>query len=199
MGRGLGRWVCVAVWLVSCRAAPAQVDAATVGQILDSHRGIAVYDNGPEIDVSHGRSRGTNGAYYGKKWQCVEYVKRFYGEVLGHQMPDGWGHAKSFFDESVPDGGCNRTRGLLQYGNGSRTPPRPDDILVFNEGSLGHVAIVTEVRADSLEVIQQNVPGSTREEFEFREEDGHIWIRSPYRPAGWLRRAEPVDGGAGCP
>ncbi len=198
MVRALGL-VCVAAWLASCRPATTQVDAGAVGQILDSHRGIPVYENGPEIAVSHGQSRGRGGAYYGKKWQCVEYVKRFYAEVLGHQMPDGWGHAKSFFDEAVPDGGCNRTRGLVQFENGSTTPPRPDDILVFNEGSLGHVAIVTAVGVDSVDVIQQNVPGSTRERFELRDEGGHFWIRSPYRPAGWLHKGEAVDGGAGCP
>lgn len=37
------------------------------------------------------------GYYYGYKWQCVEYIKRFYYEAKGHKMPDSYGNAKDFW------------------------------------------------------------------------------------------------------
>ncbi|MGC4118698.1 MAG: CHAP domain-containing protein [Myxococcales bacterium] len=163
-----------------------------VGAVLDRYRGIEVHENGPEIETSHGKSYGPGGFYYGKKWQCVEYVKRFYREALKHEMPDGWGHAKSFFDESVADGDCNKARGLVQYINGSSSAPHPDDLMVF-DGSFGHVAIVTDVSEDSVEVIQQNVPGETRQKLDLERADGRFTITGPWRPAGWLRKQD-----AGC-
>lgn len=163
---------------------------SSVGTGIDSYRGVTIYDNGPLIEKSHGRNYSADGYYYGKKWQCVEFVKRFYREVLKHEMPDGWGHAKTFFDESVPDGACNSRRGLLQFANGSTTAPRADDLIVF-DGALGHVAIVSDVADNSIELVQQNVPGTPRDRFEMTVSQGHYWITAPRRPAGWLRKQSP--------
>lgn len=167
----------------------AAAEEPKVGAVLDEFRGIEVRENGPDIETSHGKSYGPGGFYYGKKWQCVEYVKRFYREALEHEMPDGWGHARSFFDPSVGDGKCNRARGLVQYTNGSSSAPRPDDLMVF-DGGFGHVAIVTEVTEDSVEVIQQNVPGETRRTLNLERADGRFTITSTWRPMGWLRKQD---------
>lgn len=193
-GFRLGLLVALVAALVGLSLMVAKSAGSSVGNVLDSYRGVSVHDNGPLIVVSHGKSNGPDGYYYGKKWQCVEFVKRFYREALGHDMPDGWGHAKSFFDESVPDGACNLRRGLLQFSNGSTSPPRPDDLMVF-QGSLGHVAIVTVVDEDSVELIQQNVPGTPRDRYELVAEHGRYWVQGPSRPAGWLRK----PGGSAAP
>lgn len=71
-------------------------------------------------------------------------------------MPDVYGHAKDFFDAGVAHGKENKKRGLIQYVNGGSEKPQPGDLLVF-DGSYGHVAIVSAVEEDEVEVIQQNI------------------------------------------
>src|SRR5690349_14800929 len=102
-----------------------------VGRVLDSYKGVQVYDNGLLFFRSYGKNYAPDGYYFGQKWQCVEFIKRFYYEAKGYQMPDVMGHAKSFFDENLADGMLNARRGLLQYRNGSTEKPRSDDLLVF--------------------------------------------------------------------
>ncbi len=158
-----------------------------VGTELDSYRGVQVYDNGLLFFGSHGRNYSPDGYYYGQKWQCVEYIKRFFHQAKGHRMPEVMGHAKSFFDESLPDGALSRRRGLLQYRNGSSEAPRADDLLVFADTEYGHVGIVTDVSPSAVEMIQQNVLFHTRQRLSLTVTNGHYFITQPRRPAGWLR------------
>ena len=162
-------------------------NARKVGRTLDSHRGIPVYDNGLLFFRSYGKNYSNDGYYYGQKWQCVEYIKRFYYDARKHKMPDVMGHAKSFFDEQVPDGGLNPHRGLIQFRNGSAQRPQPDDLLVFTDTKYGHVGIVTKVSADSLEIIQQNILGHTRQSFSLVTTNGRCFVSAPRVPAAWLR------------
>lgn len=159
-----------------------------VGGVLDSYRGVTVYNNGLLFFRSHGRNYSKDGYYFGQKWQCVEFVKRFYYQAKNHRMPDVMGNAKNFFDESLPDGALNLRRGLAQYHNGSITKPRPDDLLVFTDTTYGHVGIVTRVGENSLEIIQQNILGQTRRQFSLVASNGHYFVTSPREPAGWLRQ-----------
>lgn len=158
-----------------------------VGQKVDSYRGVAVYDNGPLVAKSHGRHYSKEGYYFGQKWQCVEFMKRFLYEALGHRMPDVWGNAKDFFDDSLPTGALNPKRGLLQYRNGGPTSPLPGDVLVFTNGAYGHVAIVCLVGTNQIEVIQQNIDGHPRARFTLSNTDGRFLVGEKYQPAGWLR------------
>jgi hypothetical protein len=164
--------------------------ASRVGRVLDSYRGVPVYDNGLLFFQSHGKNYGADGYYYGQKWQCVEFIKRFYHDAKGHRMPDVMGHAKTFFDENVPDGALNARRGLLQFQNGSSEKPRPDDLLVFADTKYGHVGIVTQVGDDYIEIIQQNILGRTRQRLTLVAGNGHFTVTEPRRPAGWLRKAK---------
>lgn len=158
-----------------------------VGKVQDSYRGVPVYDNGLLFFRSYGKNYSGDGYYYGQKWQCVEFIKRFYYQAKKHKMPDVMGHAKNFFDEQTPDGGLNSSRGLIQFRNGSGHRPQPDDLVVFTDTQFGHVAIVTKVDADSLEVIQQNILGRPRQSFSLVVSNGHYFVTAPRIPAGWLR------------
>ncbi len=158
-----------------------------VGRVQDSYRGVSVYDNGLLFFRSYGKNYSGDGYYYGQKWQCVEFIKRFFYEAKKHKMPDVMGHAKSFFDEQVPDGGTNSRRNLIQFRNGSNQKPQPDDLLVFTDTKFGHVAIVTKVSDGSLEVIQQNILGHPRQSFSLASSNGHHFVTAPRKPAGWLR------------
>ncbi len=124
-------------------------NAWMVGRPLDSYRGVQVFDNGLVYFRAHGRNYARDGYYLGQKWQCVEFIKRFYFDAFGHRMPEVMGHAKDYFDPAVSHGRMNPRRGMIQYVNGGDEPPAPDDLLVFRDTSYGHVAIAASLPARS--------------------------------------------------
>lgn len=163
---------------------------ASVGDVLDWWRGVPVRANGLPYDRSHGRHVGTDGYYYGRQWQCVEFVKRFYYDRLGHAFPDGMGDAKTFFDPAISHGTLNPKRGLRQFTNGSGEAPRPDDLMVWTGGSYGHVAIVSKVGVGFIEVVQQNVKDGSRMRMVLEDEAEGFRVRGWGEPAGFLRLVE---------
>lgn len=163
----------------------------SIGQRIDSLNDVFVYYNGGVDHVSE-RNTTTDGYNIGLKYQCVEFVKRYYYEHLNHKMPDSYGHAKDFFDNTVTDGQLNKKRNLIQYRNPSQTKPKVDDLLIFG-GSIfnkyGHVAIVSNVTDSDIEIIQQN-PGpfsESRESYRLDYKDGKWEIKNE-RVLGWLRK-----------
>jgi hypothetical protein len=173
--------------------------AHTIGEPLDELNGVAVYYNGA-INNTSGRRTTEDGYNLGLKFQCVEFVKRYYHERFNHKMPNSMGHAKEFFSLAVADGELNKDRMLLQYRNGAGSRPLVDDLIVFAPWALnrfGHVAIVSQVGDDFIEVIQQNPGpfGSTRERYPLELHDGQWRVRHD-RALGWLRRAPSVSAPA---
>lgn len=160
--------------------------AKEAGTIIDSYCNVSVYENGYLFHRGHGKHYAADGYYYGQKWQCVEYIKRFYRLVLRHDMPDGMGHARSFFDDRIAQGELNARRGLVQYCNGGDCIPAVNDILVFQDTQYGHMGVVTAV-GDALEIIQQNIFGQPRQQFLLERYDNNWSINSPRVAAGWLR------------
>ncbi|CAN5279679.1 CHAP domain-containing protein [soil metagenome] len=161
------------------------INHACIGKVIDEHNGVQVHYNGWSIAQSHGKHYHADGYYYGHQWQCVEFVKRYYYLHLGHTFPDGWGHAKDFIDTTLRNGELNERRGLQQYYNCGKMPIEPNDLLVYTQGKYGHVAIVTEVGDDYVEIIQQNVFLTTRRRLRLR--DGHNIDDGNNPPEGWLR------------
>lgn len=105
------------------------VDTDKVGVVVDEFNGVKVYYNGHVGNVS-GRNTSKDGYNLGLKYQCVEFIKRYYYERFDHKMPDSYGHAKDFFDDSIADGKINPKRNLLQYHNGSGSKPQVEDIFL---------------------------------------------------------------------
>ena len=164
-----------------------------VGQALDSLNGVVVYYNGA-VDHTEGRNTSLDNYNIGIRYQCVEFVKRYYYEHLHHKMPDSYGHAKDFFNEEIPDGQLNKQRNLIQYRNGGVTQPFVDDLVVFAPtvfNSYGHVAIVSGVTENEIEIIQQNPGpfGKSREKFALVK-TANGWKIANERILGWLRLAE---------
>jgi surface antigen len=162
-----------------------------VGQEIDRLNGVVVFYNGG-VGHSTGRNLAPDGYNLGIKYQCVEFVKRYYYEHLNHKMPDSYGHAKQFYDAALADGAFNTQRGLLQYTNGSASAPRADDLLVFGPSLFnryGHVAIVSAVTDSDIEIVQQNSGpfGSSRERSSIVSQDGR-WRCENSRVLGWLRK-----------
>jgi hypothetical protein len=162
-----------------------------VGQKIDSLNGVFVYYNGGVDNVTN-RNVSEDGYNIGLKYQCVEFVKRYYFERFNHKMPDSYGHAKSFFNESLADGELNPSRNLTQYSNPSKYKPEQEDLIIF-EGSIfnkfGHVAIISKVSDKEIEIIQQNPGpfGKSREVIKMNN-DNEIWSIENERVVGWLRK-----------
>ena len=163
-----------------------------IGVDTDSYKGVKVYNNGKDYVKDYGKNYNRDGYYYGLKWQCVEFIKRFYYDAKGHKMPDVFGHAKDFFDEAVGQGELNKKRNLLQYRNGEGVKPQVDDLIVFTDTHYGHVAIITEVTDKDIEIIQQNIYESPRDRLSITFKDGKYFIGGGTQrsPAGWLRKDE---------
>ena len=158
------------------------------GDTIDSFNEVPVMYNG-SFNNTDGRHLTEDNYNLGLKWQCVEFVKRYYYNYYHHVMPDTYGHAKDFFNPQVGDGKLNEARGLLQYTNGSISKPQVGDILVEDKttfNSYGHVAIITKVTDNSVEVIQQNVGLETRGEYKLSK-TGDKWKIDSSHVLGWLR------------
>lgn len=164
-------------------------DGHVVGEEIDNLWGISIYYNGHISNVS-GRNITFDGYNLGLKYQCVEFVKRFYYEYYGHKMPNSYGHAKDFFDTEIEGGnGYNTKRGLIQYKNIGRVPPQEGDILIYGPqkgNPFGHVGIVAEVHADHIIIAQQNFGQKTRQKLKLKKYLD-IYTVADYDILGWLR------------
>jgi hypothetical protein len=165
-----------------------------VGEVIDSFHGVKVYYNGA-VNHTTGRNTSADGYNLGIRYQCVEFVKRYYYERFGHKMPDSYGHAKHFFNVAIKDGTLNPARGLIQFVNGGKSRPQVDDLVVFAPWTLnryGHVAIISAVDDTIIEVVQQNPGpfGSTREQYPLHQRTDGVWVVEHARLLGWLRLPE---------
>jgi len=142
------------------------------------------------MNNTSGRHLTSDGYNLGLKWQCVEFVKRYYYEHLNHKMPNSYGHAKDFFNGRIADGHLNSERKLVQFSNGSTSKPQIDDLLIF-DGNIfnpyGHVAIVSNVEDHFIEIVQQNVGKTSRDEIALKVK-GEKWYLNQSDVLGWLRK-----------
>lgn len=175
--------------LLGAAAYTNMVSAAPAGEVIDTYRGVTVHGNGRVYTRSHGRHYSATKPryYYGQKWQCVEYIKRFYFDAFDHRMPDVWGHAIDFYDPKVAHGRINTRRGMRQYKNGENEKPRVDDLVVIHRSRYGHVAVISKVEANRVQVVQQNMP-TTREWIALDTSGGRYTLKTQHYPVlGWLR------------
>ena len=162
-----------------------------VGQKLDSLNGVYVYFNG-RVGHTGKRNLSEDGYNIGLEFQCVEFVKRYYYQYYHHKMPDAFGNAKDFFDDTIADGTLNIKRDLLQFKNPSATKPAVGDLLIFDGhvgNKYGHVAIISVVDSNKIQIIQQN-PGpfaNSRVEINLIQENSQYKIKHD-RILGWLRK-----------
>lgn len=165
-------------------------DNIEIGTKIDSFNDVDVYYNGHDFTHTRGRNVTADGYNLGLKFQCVEFVKRYYYEVFGHKMPNAFGNAKDFFDNSLADREFNKKRGLMQYRNVREYRPKVHDILVYNgyEGNrFGHVAIISKVSDEEIEIIQQNMGKKTRLQIPLVQFYQYYTI-ADYNILGWLRK-----------
>jgi surface antigen len=161
-----------------------------IGERLDSLNHVVVYYNGGMGNVS-GRNTAPDGYNIGLKYQCVEFVKRYYYEYYKHKMPNAYGNAIDFFNKTLEDGELNADRDLIQHTNPSRKKPQVGDLIIMDAtwtNEYGHVVIVSKVTDDEVEIIQQNAgnPDHPRDVYDLELNDG-LWEIDHSRILGWLR------------
>ena len=193
-----GGWWIVYQFSRSFGDPPTNNPPLAAGAPLDSLNGVVVYYN-HGMSAVHGRNT-VDGYNVGLKYQCVEFVKRYYLEHYQHRMPLSYGHAKDLFDPALADSTFNPARGLMQFKNNSSAIPEEGDLLVIDgsrANSYGHVAIISKVEDNEVEVIQQNT-GSPRDSYDLDLIDGRwlidsapspkrLWRVGDKRVLGWLR------------
>jgi hypothetical protein len=119
------------------------------------YEGVRVYTNRGVIENKRHLTK--DGYNLGLKWQCVEFVKRFYYEYYNHKMPNSYGHAITFYNPNIKSGNLNKDRNLIQIKNNGINIPSVNDIIVMDLNNYyGHVAIVSKVAEDYIEIVQQN-------------------------------------------
>jgi len=159
--------------------------------VVDNFNGVDVFSNGKETNV-FGRNTTADGYNLGLRYQCVEFVKRYYYEHYGHKMPNSYGHAKEFFDFNLSDGSYNKDRALSQYRNPSYTKPQEGDLIVFGptpSNGYGHVAIICKVSNDHIQFVQQNggPKNPTRINVPLDNRNGKYQVLGKHI-VGWLRK-----------
>ena len=99
--------------------------------------------------------------YMGYKWQCVEFARRFlylnYGVVFTDVRMAYEIFSLRYLRQVVNDA----ILPLQAFKNGSKKLPTAGSLLIWQEGGefkkTGHVAIITEVLAEKVRVVEQNV------------------------------------------
>ena len=177
--------------------------ASSWGTAIGSFNGVTNYSGDDATMPSPQPRNTTTGIDTGLKWECVEYVNRYYYSVYSNNLGtgrDGW----QFYQDNTP-------AGLTRYANGGTTAPQVGDILCFGGGpeGYGHVAIVRAVGTGTITVIQQHVkngitgPNGTDDSYTFAYNPstnvvdvltaGSSHLGTTYYCQGWLRHATAAE------
>lgn len=163
-------------------------DMPSAGTPIDSLNGVEVYYNGA-FDKTYGRNVTPDGYNLGLNYQCVEFIKRYYYERFDHKMPNSYGHAVDFFDQSIKnDVAFNGNRGLFQYWNGNTARPKVDNIVVFKTEGInvfGHIGIISKITENEIEMVQQNYGLKSRITYQLKTVMGRHYIDDK-EVIGWL-------------
>lgn len=142
-----------------------------------------------------------DGITMGYKWQCVEFARRWLYINKGYIFDDVPMAYDIFKLRKVRVIADNSFLPLHSFKNGSKRPPEPGCLLIWNEGGefemTGHVAIVTEVDPHFVRVVEQNFDNQawqknqtfSREIKAQTTDDGEYWIQCSFHDAallGWV-------------
>jgi hypothetical protein len=168
--------------------------ATPFGKVLGQSPGnVAAFSNcRSECVVPEGNT--IDGTFTGLKWQCVEYARRWLlvkrGAVFGDVdiAADIWteiDHLTRVSDRTaIP---------LVARLNGSESPPRVGDLLIYAKAfyGTGHVAVVLGVdpARKLIKVGEQNFDnqpwtGTHARQIEYIKKSGHVWLLDPFL-IGW--------------
>lgn len=89
-----------------------------------------------------------NGVDVGLKWQCVELPGRFWNK-MGWYYGAIYRNAKDIYPSATE-------LGLTRHANGSGYVPVPGDLVCWNVGTYGHVAVIDYVTPTKIGFVEQN-------------------------------------------
>jgi glutathionylspermidine synthase len=103
-----------------------------------------------------------NGLYYGFKFQCVEFSRRWLIHVMGLTYGDiGMAYEIFLLREAIRVQNVSETVPWTNIENGQTERPQVGSLLIWNEGGefrvTGHVAVVVAVTESYVRVAEQNV------------------------------------------
>ena len=133
--------------------------AASYNTYLGSFNNVYVYSNGTPGNFS-GQTNNVSGYITGYKWQCVEFVNRYFWLKFGKKIAGG--NANTYYANASG-------KGLNKAANGGTNKPQVGNILASNGGSYGHVAIISSVPSTTttgnytIYVAQQNFTESSQD------------------------------------
>jgi hypothetical protein len=157
---------------VNPSAAESALSQAPCGTALAAFDGTTAFSNG--VDSGTGVSCAGSGPY-GYRYQCVELVMRHF---ITHWGLHWYGNARDLLNWAPRD------TVDVYYNGDAAHPPVPGDMVVWEVGAYGHVALVSSVTPTAVNVIEQNVVGNGTAQLPY--DGAHIGARwGTWIPAGW--------------
>lgn len=170
-------------------SAATSVSMPACGVALANFDGVAAYSNAASSGTGVS-CKGLISTGYG--YQCVELAMRYFKTKHGFS----WRGNASALLANAP-----RDKVDVFMNGDSAHPPVPGDLIVWPNNTYGHVAVVTAVSGNRIEIIEQNVRGNGRATLTYS--GGRIGARwGNWVPTGWAHakaNTRPPSGGAGGP
>ena len=155
---------------------------------------VPAYSNKYTGSYRGGRHR-VHGVFTGYQWQCVEFARRWLLMRKSCTFMDIPCACNIWTDvphiERITDGQRFRLRCVP---NGSTEPPKKDALLIYSRNQkmpYGHVAIITDVTSDHVQIAEQNNlyyawPGDYARREPLRVENGRYFIDDEDPIYGWM-------------
>jgi hypothetical protein len=172
------------------------------GTLLGINNGVPAYSNNNSDFISEDHNY-IGDFLSGLKWQCVEYARRWIittQSLTFHEVQcasDIW-HLNSLFQVSNNDVKVP----LYRIPNDSECPPSPGDLLIYKNGNdapYGHIAIISQVYSDMIEISEQNWDncywtGNFSRTMPLTKIHGHYFlIDEEYPIIGWMTYKTPEN------
>ncbi|OMJ96262.1 hypothetical protein SteCoe_236 [Stentor coeruleus] len=187
------------------------------GTYLGSNSGVPGYSNGNDNNSNEDSYVGN--IYSGLKWQCVEYARRWL--IITQSLTfasvdcasDIWhiDYLSSTSDSSKyiwhidylsSTSDSSKHTSLYRIPNGSKCPPSKGDLIIYKRtetNPVGHVAIISKVDYDDIEISEQNWdtdfwPGNYSRAMPLTELSGLYYLFDfEYPIIGWMSYNKPEN------
>jgi len=157
--------------------------ATSFGTYLGQFNTVAAFSNGSASYYSSISNFMADGFYTGVKWQCVEFVRRYYYTIFNTRLSNSAaGDAGTWYPNAS-------ALGLTAYQNGQSTSaPQVGDILC----STTHIAIIKRISGNKVYTAQQNVSQDSSDldkQLTLSVSGGKYTLSGGYGTLqGWLRK-----------
>ena len=176
----------------------AGTDVTAYGTILGTNKGTTGYSNGNTHHISEEYNEDED-TFYGMKWQCVEYSRRWLIEQYKISFGRVEGAADIWSLEGFVYVRSSENASIEKVENGSTCKPEVGNVLIYeragSEIPFGHVAIIVDVSEFGVKLAEQNWkndywPGDYSRELNFTISEGKYYLFDGIYPIiGWIEYA----------